>query len=71
MVKNSPYNAGDVGLILCQGTEIPHAAEQRRQGTAITEACVPQSPCDNYRAHGQQREIPHDSIRLLHAAAKT
>ena len=27
MVKNPPSNAGDVGLIPGQGTEIPHAAE--------------------------------------------
>ena len=26
VVKNTPYNAGDAGSILCQGTKIPHAA---------------------------------------------
>ena len=71
MVKNSPCNAGDVGLIPCQGTKIPQAAEQRRQSTATAEACAPHSPRDNHRAHGPQREIPRDSVRILHAAAKT
>ena len=28
MVKNLPYNAGDAGLILGQGTKIPHATRQ-------------------------------------------
>ena len=28
MVKNLPYNAGDMGSIPGQGTKIPHAGEQ-------------------------------------------
>ena len=36
VVKNPPYNAGDVGLIPGQGTKIPHAAgQQSRHATTI------------------------------------
>ena len=40
VVKNPPYNAGDVGSIPGQGTKIPHAAEQLNPHTTTTElAC--------------------------------
>ena len=37
VVKNSPHNAGDVGLIPGQGTKIPHAARQLSPCTTTTE----------------------------------
>ena len=37
LVKNLPGNAGDVGLIPGQGTNIPKAAEQRSQYATNTE----------------------------------
>ena len=37
VVKNPPSNAGDVGLILGQGTKIPHAAGQLSLCAATTE----------------------------------
>ena len=39
VVKNLPYNAGDVGLIPDKGTKVPHAAGQLSPRAA------------NYRAH--------------------
>ena len=45
MVKNPPYNAGDVGLIPGRGTKIPHAAGQL-------------SPCATTRAHVLQTTEP-------------
>ena len=37
LVKNLPYNAGDVGLIPGQGTEIPHAVGQLSPRDTTTE----------------------------------
>ena len=37
MVKNPSANAGDVGLIPCQGTRIPHAAEELNLCATSTE----------------------------------
>ena len=37
MVKNPPYNAGDVGLIPGQETKIPHAAGQLSPSATTTE----------------------------------
>ena len=37
MVKNLPGYSGDVGLILGQGTKIPHAVEQLSPRDATTE----------------------------------
>ena len=37
MVKNSPCNAGDAGLIPGQGTKMPHAREQLTPCTATKE----------------------------------
>ena len=37
MVKNLPFNVGDVGLIPSQGTRIPHARGQRSPFTATIE----------------------------------
>ena len=53
VVKNPPCNAGDVGSIPSQGTEIPHATGQLSLCTTTTELeRLHQSPCAaNYRAH--------------------
>ena len=41
VVKNPPYNAGDVGSIPGQRTKIPHAAGQLSLHTTTTElACL-------------------------------
>ena len=37
VVKNLPYNAGDVGLIPCQGTKLPHATGQLSLHATTTE----------------------------------
>ena len=37
VVKNPPYNAGDVDLIPAQGTKIPHAAGQLSLCATTTE----------------------------------
>ena len=37
VVKNLPYNAGDVGLIPGQGTKIPHAVGQLSPHVTTTE----------------------------------
>ena len=37
VVKNPPYNAGDVGSIPGQGTKIPHAMGQLSPRTTTTE----------------------------------
>ena len=37
VVESLPCNAGDVGLILGQGTRVPHAVGQLSPCTAITE----------------------------------
>ena len=37
VVKNPPYNAGNVGLTPGQGTKIPHAAGQLSPCTTTTE----------------------------------
>ena len=37
MVKNLPYNAGDMGSIPGQGTKIPHAAGQLSPRATTTE----------------------------------
>ena len=39
MVKNSPSNAGDMGLIPGRGTRIPHAVGQLSPFTAIKAQC--------------------------------
>ena len=38
MVKNLPFNAGDVGLVPSQGTKIPHTVEQLHPRTATRES---------------------------------
>ena len=40
VVKNSPCNAGDIGLIPSWETKIPHAREHLRPHVATTEAPV-------------------------------
>ena len=42
MVKNPPFNAGDVGLIPDQGTETPQAAGQLAPHAASTDPTTPQ-----------------------------
>ena len=59
VVKNLPYNAGDVGSIPGRGTEIPHAMGQLSSCTSTKEpVCrklqsLPtlEPMCHNYRAH--------------------
>ena len=50
MVKNPPSIAGDMGLILGQGTKIPHATEQLSQYVTAGESVHPNSDpaCCNY-----------------------
>ena len=62
VVKNSPSNAGDVGLIPGRGTKIPQAAEQLSLFAATTEpvrsrACAPQLKS----LHAATREKPAHS----------
>ena len=39
MVKNPPSNEGRVGLILDQGTKIPHALEPKNQNIIQKQYC--------------------------------
>ena len=56
MIKNPPFNAGDLDSISGQGTRIPHAAEQLSLGAAI-----PESACHNQRVCALQCKILHDA----------
>ena len=61
VVKNLPWNAGDVGSIPGGGTKIPHAAEQLNLLAATTEttsqtresACQYERSCMTQRTLGQ------------------
>ena len=63
VVKNPPYNAGDMGSIPGQGTKIPHATGQLSPCATTTElARLNQSPhATNYRAHALW--TPHATTR--------
>ena len=58
MIKNSPYNAGDAGLIPDQGTKTPHAMGQLSLCASTREPacrklqspCTLEPMCHNYRA---------------------
>ena len=54
VVKSTPCNAGEVGLIPGQRTKISHAKEQL-------------SPSASTRVHVLQRKIPHDATKTLHS----
>ena len=54
MVKNLPLDAGDVGLTLGQGTEIPPATEQVSPRATATELT-------SSRAHELQAEDSYDT----------
>ena len=54
----SASSAGSVGSILGQGTKIPHATEQLRFWATTRE-----SVCHT--------KVPHDAMKILHAATKT
>ena len=56
MVKNLPSNTEDVGLILGQGTKIPHAMRQLSPQAATTE------PRHSW-AHAQQEKATHAATR--------
>ena len=49
MVKNPPYNVGDVGSITGQATRISHATEQPSLGIATTESKGSER---SHRTHG-------------------
>ena len=49
VVKNPPWDAGDVGSIPGQGTKMPHAVEQPSLHTAATKACALWSRCATAR----------------------
>ena len=56
VVKNQPYNAGNVGSIPGQGTKIPHAVGQLSPHTT-----TPKLACLNDRAHMLQITEPMHS----------
>ena len=62
VVKNPPCNAGDSGLILGQGTKIPHTVKQLYLYATITEARELRSSCAATRVCAQQQKIPHATI---------
>ena len=58
VVKNSPCNAGDWGLIPGQGTKIPHPAGQ------LSLSATPREPTrHNQRVHSQQQKISRDATK--------
>ena len=64
MVKNLPSNTEDVGLILGQGTKIPHTVEQLSPHDATTDLCFT-------RVCAPQQKILHDAMKTARAATKT
>ena len=86
VVKNPPCNAGDVGSIPSQETEIPHAAGQlsscamtielvslkeKARGPQLQSPC-PWSPCVTTREKPDHRneETVCHNEKILHAATK-
>ena len=63
VVKRTPCNAENTGLILGWGTKMTHATEQLRLHAAATEPM-------HSGAHAPQLESPHDTTKILHAATK-
>ena len=78
MVKNLPYNAGDMGLIPGQGTKIPHATGQLSPCATTTEpmhpgACAPQlKKRKKSKIHTPQQEerSPHTTTKSPCTATK-
>ena len=64
VVKNLPFNAGDMGSVPGKGTKILHATEQLSLGTATTEPM-----CHNYRVC-TTKDL-RDATKIPHAATKT
>ena len=58
VVKNPPCNAGDSGLILGQGTKIPHTVKQLYPHATATEARELRSSCAATRVCAQQKKTP-------------
>ena len=55
VVKNLPYNAGDVGSIPGWGTKIPHAVEQLSLRATATEGHMTHLHVPTERPHTMQR----------------
>ena len=64
MVKNPPFNAGDVGSIPGQGTKIPHAAGQLNPSAATTEPA-------HSGARAPQLDSPRTATKSLCATTET
>ena len=58
MVENLPFNAGGTGLILSQGTRIPHGTRQLSP-CATTAEPVPQPE----RGPDSARKSPHATVK--------
>ena len=71
MVKNMPYNAGDVGSIPAWETKIPQAVEQLSLYAVANEACALWGMCVTTRVCATQCKILHNTTKILHAASKT
>ena len=64
-VARIPCTAGDEGSVPSWGTKIPHAMGQRAH-TATTER-----KRHYERVYVPYWKIPHDAVKILHAATKT
>ena len=64
VVKNLPFNAGDVGSVPGEGTKILRATEQLSLGTATAEPV-----CHNQCA--PQAKGPRDAAKIPHPATRT
>ena len=75
VVKNPPYNAGDVGSIPGQGTKISHALEQLNPRATSTQVRALWSLCDTTREfvhpnESSQRKQQYSTWQLRPDTAK-
>ena len=65
VVKNPPWNVGDMGSIPGQGTKILHAMGQQSPWAATRESLP-----HNERSHMTQTEIPHAATKTQRSQNK-
>ena len=61
-MNNPPCRAGDMGLILGQGTKIPYAVDQLSPHTTFREPT-----CHNETVRVLQQMVLHDAVKIPHA----
>ena len=76
VVENLSCNAGDMGLIPCRATKIPHTTEQQSLCTATTEPRHRATEKISHVAtkmpmHRATEKISHVATKIPHTLAKT